>query len=102
MRWWPTTTVSCIVPKKLAVETAAKAQKRHDDEDGKRKRLPSRRTQPRHVQYARGAGEGRIALRRQAGGRVSGPFYQGLKLILLKLRRESSPYHIEWGGLPRS
>jgi 4-hydroxy-4-methyl-2-oxoglutarate aldolase len=28
-----------IVPKKLAVETAAKAQKRHDDEDGKRKRL---------------------------------------------------------------
>ena len=31
----------CIVPKKLAVETAAKAQKRHDDEDGKRKRLAS-------------------------------------------------------------
>ena len=31
----------CIVPKKLAVETAAKAQKRHDDEDGKRKRLQS-------------------------------------------------------------
>jgi 4-hydroxy-4-methyl-2-oxoglutarate aldolase len=30
-----------IVPKKLAVETAAKAQKRHDDEDGKRKRLAS-------------------------------------------------------------
>src|ERR1700690_3373999 len=28
-----------IVPKKLAVETAAKAQKRHDDEDGKRKQL---------------------------------------------------------------
>ena len=28
-----------IVPKKLAVETAQKAQKRHDDEDGKRKRL---------------------------------------------------------------
>jgi 4-hydroxy-4-methyl-2-oxoglutarate aldolase len=28
-----------IVPKKLAVEVAAKAQKRHDDEDGKRKRL---------------------------------------------------------------
>jgi 4-hydroxy-4-methyl-2-oxoglutarate aldolase len=28
-----------IVPKKLAVDTAAKAQKRHDDEDGKRKRL---------------------------------------------------------------
>ena len=28
-----------IVPKKLAVETAAKAQKRKDDEDGKRTRL---------------------------------------------------------------
>ena len=28
-----------IVPKKLAVDTAAKAQKRHDDEDGKRKQL---------------------------------------------------------------
>jgi len=28
-----------IVPKKLAVETAGKAQQRHDDEDGKRKRL---------------------------------------------------------------
>jgi 4-hydroxy-4-methyl-2-oxoglutarate aldolase len=28
-----------IVPKKLALETAQKAQKRHDDEDGKRKRL---------------------------------------------------------------
>jgi 4-hydroxy-4-methyl-2-oxoglutarate aldolase len=31
----------CIVSKKLAVETAAKAQKRADDEDGKRKRLQS-------------------------------------------------------------
>ena len=31
----------CIVPKKLAVEVAAKAQKRFDDEDGKRKRLQS-------------------------------------------------------------
>jgi 4-hydroxy-4-methyl-2-oxoglutarate aldolase len=30
-----------IVPKKLAAEVAAKAQKRHDDEDGKRKRLAS-------------------------------------------------------------
>lgn len=29
----------CIVPAKLAVEVAAKAQKRFDDEDGKRKRL---------------------------------------------------------------
>ena len=28
-----------VVPKNLAVETADKAQKRHDDEDGKRKRL---------------------------------------------------------------
>jgi 4-hydroxy-4-methyl-2-oxoglutarate aldolase len=28
-----------VVPKKLAVDTAAKAQKRHDDEDGKRERL---------------------------------------------------------------
>jgi 4-hydroxy-4-methyl-2-oxoglutarate aldolase len=28
-----------IVPKELAVETAQKAQKRHDEEDGKRKRL---------------------------------------------------------------
>ena len=28
-----------VVPKNLAVETAAKAQKRHDDEDGKRERL---------------------------------------------------------------
>ncbi len=28
-----------IVPKKLALETAQKAQKRHDDEDGKRKQL---------------------------------------------------------------
>ena len=28
-----------VVPKKLAVETAQKAQKRHDDEDGKRKEL---------------------------------------------------------------
>jgi 4-hydroxy-4-methyl-2-oxoglutarate aldolase len=28
-----------VVPKKLAVETAQKAQKRHDDEDGKRKQL---------------------------------------------------------------
>ncbi len=31
----------CVVPKKLAVDTAAKAQKRFDDEDGKRKRLAS-------------------------------------------------------------
>ena len=31
----------CVVPKKLAVDTAAKAQKRADDEDGKRKRLQS-------------------------------------------------------------
>lgn len=31
----------CVVPKKLAVEVAAKAQKRFDDEDGKRKRLQS-------------------------------------------------------------
>ena len=31
----------CIVPKKLAVEVAAKAQKRFDDEDGKRKQLAS-------------------------------------------------------------
>jgi 4-hydroxy-4-methyl-2-oxoglutarate aldolase len=30
-----------VIPKKLAVETAAKAQKRKDDEDGKRKRLAS-------------------------------------------------------------
>ncbi|HVZ51984.1 MAG TPA: 4-carboxy-4-hydroxy-2-oxoadipate aldolase/oxaloacetate decarboxylase [Pseudolabrys sp.] len=30
-----------IIPKKLAVETAQKAQKRFDDEDGKRKRLGS-------------------------------------------------------------
>ena len=30
-----------VVPKNLAVETAGKAQKRHDDEDGKRKRLAS-------------------------------------------------------------
>ncbi|MGA2568770.1 MAG: 4-carboxy-4-hydroxy-2-oxoadipate aldolase/oxaloacetate decarboxylase, partial [Pseudolabrys sp.] len=30
-----------IIPKKLAVETAAKAQKRKDDEDGKRTRLAS-------------------------------------------------------------
>ena len=30
-----------VVPKKLAVETAQKAQKRNDDEDGKRKRLAS-------------------------------------------------------------
>jgi 4-hydroxy-4-methyl-2-oxoglutarate aldolase len=28
-----------VVPKKLAVETAQKAQKRKDDEDGKRKQL---------------------------------------------------------------
>lgn len=28
-----------VVPKKLAVETAQKAQKRHDDEEGKRKQL---------------------------------------------------------------
>ncbi len=28
-----------VVPKKLAVETAQKGQKRHDDEDGKRKKL---------------------------------------------------------------
>jgi 4-hydroxy-4-methyl-2-oxoglutarate aldolase len=28
-----------VVPKTLAVDTAGKAQKRHDDEDGKRKRL---------------------------------------------------------------
>jgi 4-hydroxy-4-methyl-2-oxoglutarate aldolase len=28
-----------IVPKKLAIETAQKAQKRHDEEDGKRKQL---------------------------------------------------------------
>ena len=31
----------CIVPKTLAVVVAAKAQKRFDDEDGKRKRLQS-------------------------------------------------------------
>ncbi|MEP7031568.1 MAG: 4-carboxy-4-hydroxy-2-oxoadipate aldolase/oxaloacetate decarboxylase, partial [Pseudolabrys sp.] len=31
----------CVVPKKLAANTAAKAQKRFDDEDGKRKRLAS-------------------------------------------------------------
>jgi 4-hydroxy-4-methyl-2-oxoglutarate aldolase len=30
-----------IVPKKLAIEVAAKAQTRHDNEDGKRKRLAS-------------------------------------------------------------
>ena len=30
-----------VIPKKLAVETAQKAQKRHDDEDGKRQRLAS-------------------------------------------------------------
>jgi 4-hydroxy-4-methyl-2-oxoglutarate aldolase len=30
-----------IIPKKLAVETAQKAQKRKDDEDGKRKQLES-------------------------------------------------------------
>lgn len=30
-----------VIPKKLAVDTAQKAQKRHDDEDGKRKRLAS-------------------------------------------------------------
>jgi 4-hydroxy-4-methyl-2-oxoglutarate aldolase len=30
-----------VVPKKLAVDTAAKAQKRADDEDGKRKQLAS-------------------------------------------------------------
>jgi len=30
-----------VVPKKLAVETAQKTQKRNDDEDGKRKRLAS-------------------------------------------------------------
>jgi 4-hydroxy-4-methyl-2-oxoglutarate aldolase len=30
-----------IVPKKLAVEVAQKAQKRHDEEDGKRKQLAS-------------------------------------------------------------
>jgi 4-hydroxy-4-methyl-2-oxoglutarate aldolase len=29
----------CVVPKKLAIEVAAKAQKRFDDEDGKRKKL---------------------------------------------------------------
>ena len=28
-----------VVPRKLAIETAQKAQKRHDDEDGKRKQL---------------------------------------------------------------
>jgi hypothetical protein len=28
-----------IIPSRLAVDTAAKAQKRFDDEDGKRKRL---------------------------------------------------------------
>ncbi len=28
-----------VIPKKLAIETAQKAQKRHDEEDGKRKRL---------------------------------------------------------------
>src|ERR1035441_8658666 len=31
----------CIVPRKLAVEVASKAQKRFDDEDGKRKKLAS-------------------------------------------------------------
>jgi 4-hydroxy-4-methyl-2-oxoglutarate aldolase len=30
-----------VIPKKLAVETAQKAQKRKDDEDGKRKQLES-------------------------------------------------------------
>ena len=33
-----------VIPKKLAVETAQKARKRHDDEDGKRKRLASGET----------------------------------------------------------
>jgi 4-hydroxy-4-methyl-2-oxoglutarate aldolase len=28
-----------VIPKKLAVDTAQKAQKRHDDEDGKREQL---------------------------------------------------------------
>jgi 4-hydroxy-4-methyl-2-oxoglutarate aldolase len=28
-----------VIPKKLAIETAQKAQKRHDDEEGKRKQL---------------------------------------------------------------
>ena len=50
-----------IVPKKWCVETAQKAQKRTDDEDGKRQQLAGRRARPRHVQDARAAGEGRAA-----------------------------------------
>ncbi len=38
-RWWPTTTALSWSRRRLAVETAAKAQKRIDDEDGKRKQL---------------------------------------------------------------
>ena len=40
-RWWPTTTAWSWCRRKLAVETAQKAQKRFDDEDGKRKKLAS-------------------------------------------------------------
>ncbi len=61
-----------VIPKKLAVETAQKAQKRKDDEDGKRKQLEAGVLSPRHVQDARGPGEGGLALRRQSGGRLSG------------------------------
>ena len=35
----PTTTASSWCRKRYAVDTAQKAQKRHDDEDGKRKQL---------------------------------------------------------------
>ena len=38
MWWWPTPTATPTCRKSWQSETAAKAQKRHDDEDGKRKR----------------------------------------------------------------
>ena len=40
-RWWPTMTASWSCRRNYAAETAAKAQKRFDDEDGKRKKLAS-------------------------------------------------------------
>ncbi len=59
-----------VVPKKYAAETAAKAQKRFDDEDAKRTEARLRHSRPRHVQYARAFEERRADLRRQSGGRV--------------------------------
>ena len=57
-----------VIGRKDAADVVAKGEKRVADEDGKRQTARRRRARPRHVQYARAAGEGRPRLCRRAGG----------------------------------